>query len=1213
MIARSAGTARRAPLTSTVGDAAPRRTAARGVFATASTLLALAGGLAAATPSALAQRTSVAFTDFTAISGDVATGRLLGASVSVSGSSITDVTGGSVVDGTATYFDAEAFTPRLTKSDLVEIIGIKGSSYRITFEAPATDPVLHLGSLASRIEFPAGTEVDRVSGDGSAFVVAGSSVTGAVNGSTDANGTVRIAGTFTSLRFTAEPVFDGRDGIFVQLGAAPPAPPPAAPQTTSTPPAAGPPAGPPPSARFTTPATATALEPVVLDASGTTGATEHRWDFDGNGRTDLITDANAPVVRVTLPRAESVQVKLTAVGPDGKTSVTSRSIIVGAVRRLPKLIAAGLPAVVAAGPAASRAPTAELARKPCLNTTVAFRLIEARGCFVRTQDPNDAPAERDVGRRHYEDAGFSQPVVVRSLCEQAAKGTLPQARCDQARAFFAKPQDFYISRQPIKLSGITVTPRNGAAVVVFPSLERVISSDALMVWGGMTVKSGVLDLDLKNQAGIRRVGGSDFPVGSAPLLSFDGRRDLPQIAGFRLDGSIALSVEAIDGRRSSVGALQLTLPPVFSLFGGRPPNASTTLRADNDREPVVDNLSVNVPEANLGAVRFTDLNFTYALAGGIDGDRSPGTSCSRKEWKARGNVFLAGGEQGETGFRLTPPPSQNGVGFCDGSFKHAGGAVTFGGPIPKPVLFPGVLLDEINFALQLNPFLVRGGGQISVAGISSVKGALLMAFPTVANPYVLTTADAGREFAPLAGRRFTSPTVAVGGDVGVNAPGFGRIGFGNGALVYSFPDYVFFSGQVRVVVPGLAIFGGLSGEASVASGRFQTGGSVRACLGGFDNPLLCPGASANLGSRGVSACLTIGPLHPGAGYRWGERFPEVWPLDGCKPSRFWITNVRTRAAGTRGRAAQASRTTFTVAEGEPVKHVRLTGSTAAPAVTVRGPSGEALDVTREGFAFSPSRKLGGIRIDAGRTTFISVKAGPGRYTIEPAAGSAPIVALAASRKGYDSDYRASVSGTGPRRTLRYDVGPEGGQSVELFEKGATVMRRLGTATGGTGQVRFTPAPGPAETRTIVAIATLDGVPIPDQVLARFRAPGVVRTGRPGSVRVRRRGPALVVGWRAAVGATGYGVVVQQADGRQQRFRASAHRRSLRIPRVSLDYGGTVRVSALGRLRDWGKPATAAYSAIQRPFTVLQTDTDNERTAAEAMRRRQARRGPPHNG
>jgi len=129
-------------------------------------------------------------------------------------------------------------------------------------------------------------------------------------------------------------------------------------------------------------------------------------------------------------------------------------------------------------------------------------------------------------------------------------------------------------------------------------------------------------------------------------------------AGFKIDGAISLSIGAIEGKRFSEGALSLVLPPAFSLFGGSRPSGRTALRADNDNDPVLDQLKITVPEAYLGPVRFTDLSFEYRLRGGIDGDTNPGTSCTRKEWKARGNIYISGGDKGEAGFKLTPPPSQ---------------------------------------------------------------------------------------------------------------------------------------------------------------------------------------------------------------------------------------------------------------------------------------------------------------------------------------------------------------------------------------------------------------------------------------------------------------------------------------------------------------------------------------------------------------------------
>jgi hypothetical protein len=166
------------------------------------------------------------FTDWTGITGNAATGSVLGTSVTLAGTHVFG-TPVSVLDGSWPYFAGPDFTPGLPKSDVIQIGGTPGAAYTISFRAPITDPVLHLGSLADRIDFPPGTRVARLSGD-SGFTVSGSSVTGALqaslgpDGVNDANGTVKLSGTFTSIAFTVTPVYAGpEDGILVQVGATP--------------------------------------------------------------------------------------------------------------------------------------------------------------------------------------------------------------------------------------------------------------------------------------------------------------------------------------------------------------------------------------------------------------------------------------------------------------------------------------------------------------------------------------------------------------------------------------------------------------------------------------------------------------------------------------------------------------------------------------------------------------------------------------------------------------------------------------------------------------------------------------------------------------------------------------------------------------------------------------------------------------------------------
>jgi hypothetical protein len=161
------------------------------------------------------------FTDWTSASGSpvTATGTLQGAPISLSGSNVGPSPSQSTVDGTSTFFDQPFFTPPLPASDAITFYGHPGHSYALQFGAAVRDPVLHLASLASTLEFPSGTQITRVSGD-SGFTVSGNSVSGVLAGSTDANGTVRLSGAFSSVPFSATPVYPpgSQDGIYLQVG-----------------------------------------------------------------------------------------------------------------------------------------------------------------------------------------------------------------------------------------------------------------------------------------------------------------------------------------------------------------------------------------------------------------------------------------------------------------------------------------------------------------------------------------------------------------------------------------------------------------------------------------------------------------------------------------------------------------------------------------------------------------------------------------------------------------------------------------------------------------------------------------------------------------------------------------------------------------------------------------------------------------------------------
>jgi hypothetical protein len=159
------------------------------------------------------------FVDWTVVdtNNDVAQGTVCGFAVTLSG---LDITWGET-EGVSHYFDAAFFCPALTGSDVVEFTATSPAySYTITFGVPVTDPILHIASLASTLEF-SGVTLTKLCGEAE-FLVSGNQVVGEYCGSlADDNGTVKVNGTVSSLSFTAfwAGCLGGtRDGVAIQIG-----------------------------------------------------------------------------------------------------------------------------------------------------------------------------------------------------------------------------------------------------------------------------------------------------------------------------------------------------------------------------------------------------------------------------------------------------------------------------------------------------------------------------------------------------------------------------------------------------------------------------------------------------------------------------------------------------------------------------------------------------------------------------------------------------------------------------------------------------------------------------------------------------------------------------------------------------------------------------------------------------------------------------------
>ncbi|HVY77605.1 MAG TPA: LamG domain-containing protein [Solirubrobacterales bacterium] len=816
------------------------------------------------------------------------------------------------------------------------------------------------------------------------------------------------------------------------------------------------------------------------------------------------------------------------------------------------------------------------------DSTVTFGVVEATGCF-RPLNPDGTlpPLERALAEE-YEKINF--------IVEHEGKEFIPggPGQFTTIKRIAADPAKRpFVTDRKLHINGMTVEPLGGASLVVFPAIQRMVSSNVRISYDGSILgsipvqKSGPLNLDLTS--GLKR-----FTDGneSLPLFSFDTSQAFHDIGGFPINGQVAIVFQKIGESRSTSLKVNVSLPDEITTAAGANPTARVELNADNRRGTYLGLLNIHLGEAFLGPVELANVDFTYNDAGSGD------ERCSRKWWKATAEVFFVPVDTGQgAGLKLAPPPERNGVAFCAGDFHSAGAKLQFGYPfLPPPVIFPGVTLNEIGLSFQLQkPVVVDGDVELKAAEIVSAHGGLLAAFATPGNPYTFKPGDAGGTVSALTGQTFSSTTFAVGGTVSVEpSQGIG-LELGGAHLVYSYPGFIGAGGNAHLNTYLFVVNAGGSLELNTVSRRFNAVVHGEVCLlGGIKVAHVgaCAGGEGHISSRGISVCFDIlnGTWTPGVGYLYGAKLPEFFAGAagyGCKPSRFWEENVR----GARVSAAPNAPLVFRVKRGEKAKTVELTGAGGAPAVTVIGPDGERL--ASEADTMLHGKHLSAISAERFNRVWLGVSnAKPGTYRVVPAPGSPLVVNVRATRYEPNAGVKASVTGRGRHLVLHYDAGHATGRKVSFYERGKATWNLLKTVRGGRGKISFVPGFGPGGKRSIAAQVEVGGIPAPLQTLDRFKAPPPPRAGRVRQLRVSRRGGKLTVSWGKVPFSKSYSVVTEASGGAVRTKRVKAKRSRAIVKGIPAAEGGRVEVVAFGPLGDRGKPRRAKFKALRKPKSRL---------------------------
>ena len=534
-------------------------------------------------------------------------------------------------------------------------------------------------------------------------------------------------------------------------------------------------------------------------------------------------------------------------------------------------------------------------------------------------------------------------------------------------------------------------------------------------------------------------------------------------------------------------------------------SATVTLKTDNLKGLRLEDVHLRVKNASFGAFAVNDLDLHYNAAA----------------FQFDGFADL----------------SLTSVGNLKVSIQVIGRTVTMFAadftPAPPLALGSGVFLQHIDFGYDAGPPLTLNGGVKLTAGppVNGVAAAAIDGrLKFVASDPWLLRADGN---AAIAGFGVASAYLQY------QSNGMIRLGGAIDARLY---DIVSAKANIDMWL-----------YAPTMKFNAQAGGEVCVWKG-------CGGGALVISSTGVGGCVYTRWANFGLGYRWDGEFKfYLWGCDinhwastwdGGRPGRL------TSYGASRARAAED----MTVQRGERAVFFRFASTDDPPQVTVTGPDGTEIVVPAGTENYEKTDDHVILQVPPEHATYVIVRdPAPGTWQVRTADGSPALVAVGQASALPKPDIEATVGGRGHARTLDYSMNRVDGQTVQFFERAGRTSQRLAAVSDARGRIRFQPAPGPAGTRSIVAVVQQDGAPREQVTVAHYRAPGPQEPAATGRIAIRRTAARAVVTWADASRARSWRVVATASDGR--RWSVLLDRRKLVLP--SVFRGRTVRVTVRG--------------------------------------------------
>ena len=563
--------------------------------------------------------------------------------------------------------------------------------------------------------------------------------------------------------------------------------------------------------------------------------------------------------------------------------------------------------------------------------------------------------------------------------------------------------------------------------------------------------------------------------------------------------------------RSTIGA-NVRLPSPLSAVSGR-----VDLSATNDAEPYLGALHIEANDVPLPPFHLNNATFDYSAAN----DR----------WFGALSIASPSGTFGGD------------VELLNGGLNHLG---LFGENLNYP-LGQGVFLQRLAGGYTVNPRRIEAdvglsaGPQLSIPGTGS--GSLLGLDGTIALEF-----PADVDWRASLGGKASVIGVDVG-DFDATLESTGR--FSAGA-------------HFNTTLYGVFDVNANLGIVYYDPGYFSTQTKIDICTKYIVHE--CAGGELVISSIGIGACIYLPGVLPNVGgyYRWGDSEVGFF-ASSCSVGPVSIQIARIRPAQVK---------TFTVRPGTSSEALQLVGQDGPPNVTLVGPKGERIATPADGYELSNTAMVSQEPRD--KSTYVLIgRPSAGKWTIEPAPGSTPVVQIKRAQGLPEPSVKGKVSGSGARRTLSWSARAVKGQRLEFFEQGPT-RKRLGASTKARGTLPFAPADGPKGKRTIYADVIQDGKTRATLKVATYSSPRVAPPA-PRELKLRRKGTSLLASWSRSAGATGYAVQVTLTDGR--RIPLLTTKLSVTVPGLARTEGATVTVAGY---RVAGLEGPAAKAALKRP-------------------------------